>query len=99
MISFPSWVPTREKILLETKIGVSQSYFSMEWSLVKALLCALLLIVQIHEQLACVEEERMDLLELKVLLKSNVNLTRHLFLSENYCVFPEYHKCVLPPLT
>lgn len=51
------------------KIGVSQSFFSMGWSLVKCLLWALLLIVQIHEHRACLEEERM----------SNVNHTNHLF--------------------
>nr|XP_023908206.1 LRR receptor-like serine/threonine-protein kinase FLS2 [Quercus suber] len=51
----------------------------MGWSLVKYLLWALLLIVQIHEHGACLEEERMGLLELKTFLKSNVNHTNHLF--------------------
>nr|POE69300.1 hypothetical protein CFP56_42876 [Quercus suber] len=51
----------------------------MGWSLVKYLLWALLLIVQIHEHGACLEEERMCLLELKAFLKSNVNHTNHLF--------------------
>ncbi|GMY34566.1 receptor like protein 21-like [Fagus crenata] len=52
--------------------GVSQ-YFSMEWPLVKTLLCALLLFVQIHEHRGCIEEERTGLLELKSFLKSNIN--------------------------
>ncbi|XP_065616759.1 receptor-like protein 15 [Quercus suber] len=51
----------------------------MGWSLVKYLLWALLLIVQIHEHRACLEEKRIGLLELKAFLKSNVNHTNHLF--------------------
>ncbi|GMY34568.1 receptor like protein 21-like [Fagus crenata] len=54
--------------------GVSQ-YFSMEWPLVKTLLCALLLFVQIHEHRGCIEEERTGLLELKSFLESNTNST------------------------
>ena len=47
----------------------------MEWPLVKTLLCALLLFVQIHEHRGCIEEERTGLLELKSFLKSNTNST------------------------
>lgn len=55
------------------KLGVSQSYFAMEWPLVKFFLWAFLLFVQIHEHLACIEAERMGLLELKAFLKSTTN--------------------------
>ena len=54
------------------KVGVSQN-FSMGWPLVKSLLWALLLFVQIHEHRACIEEERMSLLELKAFIKSHTN--------------------------
>ena len=37
----------------------------MEWPLEKALLWALVLFVQIHEHRGCIEEERINLLELK----------------------------------
>ncbi|GMY34563.1 receptor-like protein 15 [Fagus crenata] len=47
----------------------------MEWPLVKTLLCALLLFVQIHEHRGCIEEERTGLLELKSFVKSNINYT------------------------
>ncbi|KAM3699504.1 hypothetical protein ACJW31_05G030600 [Castanea mollissima] len=57
------------------KLGVSQSYLSMEWPLVKFLLWALLLFVQIHEHIACIEDERIGLLELKAFLKSKTNHT------------------------
>ncbi|KAL4625741.1 hypothetical protein ACB092_05G046800 [Castanea dentata] len=57
--------------------GVSQN-FSMGWPLVKSLLWALLLFVQIHEHKACIEEERMGLLELKAFLKSYTNYTKPL---------------------
>ena len=57
--------------------GVSQN-FSMGWPLVKSLLWALLLFVQIHEHEACIEEERTGLLELKAFLKSHTNYTKPL---------------------
>ena len=60
------------------KLGVAQSYLSMEWPLVKFLLWALLLFVQIHEHRACIEDERMGLLELKAFLKSKTNHTEPL---------------------
>ena len=60
------------------KLGVSQSYLSMEWPLVKFLLWALLLFVQIHEHRACIEVERKGLLELKAFLKSRTNHTKPL---------------------
>ena len=47
----------------------------MEWPLVKTLLSALLLFVQIHEHRGCIEEERTGLVELKSFLKSNTNST------------------------
>ncbi|KAL4625747.1 hypothetical protein ACB092_05G047200 [Castanea dentata] len=50
----------------------------MGWSLVKSLLWSLLLFVQIHEHRACIEEERMGLLELKAFLKSHTNYTKPL---------------------
>nr|POF04999.1 lrr receptor-like serine/threonine-protein kinase gso1 [Quercus suber] len=50
----------------------------MGWPLVKALLWSLLLFVQIHEHRACIEEERMGLLELKAFLKSHTNYTKPL---------------------
>ena len=46
--------------------------------LVKSLLWSLLLFVQIHERRACIEEERMGLLELKAFLKSHTNYTKPL---------------------
>ena len=60
------------------KLGVSLSYLSMEWPLVKFLLWALLLFVQIHEHIACIEVERMGLLELKSFMKSKTNRTEPL---------------------
>ena len=59
------------------KESVSQN-FSMGWLLVKSLLWALLLFVQIHEHRACIEEERTGLLELKAFLKSHTNYTKPL---------------------
>ena len=56
------------------KVGVSQN-FSMGWPLVKSLLWALLLFVQIHEHGACIEEEGTSLLELKAFIKSHTNST------------------------
>ncbi|KAL4625549.1 hypothetical protein ACB092_05G034300 [Castanea dentata] len=50
----------------------------MGWPLVKSLLWSLLLFVQIHEHRACIEEERMGLLELKAFLKSHTNYTKPL---------------------
>uniref|UniRef100_A0A7N2LN42 Leucine-rich repeat-containing N-terminal plant-type domain-containing protein n=2 Tax=Quercus lobata TaxID=97700 RepID=A0A7N2LN42_QUELO len=50
----------------------------MGWPLVKSLLWALLLCVQIHEHRACIEEERTGLLELKAFLKSHTNYTKPL---------------------
>ena len=50
----------------------------MGWPLVKSLLWSLLLFVQIHEHRACIEEERMGLLELKTFLKSHTNYTKPL---------------------
>ncbi|KAL4625713.1 hypothetical protein ACB092_05G045500 [Castanea dentata] len=50
----------------------------MGWPLVKSLLWSLLLFVQIHEHIACIEEERMGLLELKAFLKSHTNYTKPL---------------------
>ena len=50
----------------------------MGWPLVKSLLWALLLFVQIHEHRACIEEERVSLLELKAFLKSHTNYTKPL---------------------
>ena len=44
----------------------------------KFLLWALLLFVQIHEHNACIEDERMGLLELKTFLKSKTNHTKPL---------------------
>ena len=44
----------------------------------KSLPWALLLFVQIHEHRACIEEERMGLLELKTFLKSHINYTKPL---------------------
>ena len=62
------------------KLGVSLSqYFSMEWPLVKSLLWALLLLVQIHEHRG-IEEERMGFIELKAFLNSNINDTNRLLL-------------------
>ena len=60
------------------KLGVSQSYLSMELPWVKFLLWALLLLVQIHKHIACIEDERMGLLELKAFLKSKTNHTKPL---------------------
>ncbi|KAK4591038.1 hypothetical protein RGQ29_021288 [Quercus rubra] len=48
----------------------------MGWPSVKSLLWSLLLFVQIHEHRACIEEERMGLLELKAFLKSHTNYTK-----------------------
>ncbi|KAK7830115.1 receptor-like protein 15 [Quercus suber] len=48
----------------------------MGWPLVKSLLWSLLLFVQIHEHRACIEEERMGLLEFKSFLKSHTNYTK-----------------------
>nr|XP_023896825.1 uncharacterized protein LOC112008725 [Quercus suber]POE55485.1 hypothetical protein CFP56_68715 [Quercus suber] len=59
------------------KEGVSQK-FLMGWPLVKSLLWVLLLFVQIHEYRACIEEERMVLLELKAFLKSHTKYTKPL---------------------
>ena len=42
----------------------------------KSLLWALLLFVQIYEHRACIEEERVSLLELKAFLKSHTNYTK-----------------------
>ena len=53
----------------------------MEWSLVKSLLWALVLFVQIHEHKGCIEEERIGLLELKAVMKSKSNYTNYLLLS------------------
>ena len=50
----------------------------MEWPLVRSLLWVLALVVHIHELRACIEEERMGLLELKAYLKSNTNYTKPL---------------------
>uniref|UniRef100_A0A7N2LNF8 Leucine-rich repeat-containing N-terminal plant-type domain-containing protein n=2 Tax=Quercus lobata TaxID=97700 RepID=A0A7N2LNF8_QUELO len=50
----------------------------MGWHLVKSLLWALLLFVQIHEHRACIEEERMSLLELKAFIKSHTNYTEYI---------------------
>ena len=50
----------------------------MGWPLVKSLLWALLVFVQIHEHRACIEEERTGLLELKAFLKSHTNYTKPL---------------------
>ena len=60
------------------KLGVSQTYLSMEWPSMKILLWALLIFVQIHEHKACIEDERMGLLELKAFLKSKTNHTKPL---------------------
>ena len=60
------------------KLGVSQSYLSMELPWVKFLLWALLLLVQVHKHIACIEDERMGLLELKAFLKSKTNHTKPL---------------------
>jgi hypothetical protein len=63
------------------KVGVSLSqYFSMEWPLVKSLLWALLLLIQIHEHRGCIGEERMGLIELKAFLNSKNNYTNRLIL-------------------
>ena len=51
----------------------------MGWPLVKSLLWALVLFVQINGHKGCIEEERIGLLELKAFLKSNSNYTTHLF--------------------
>ena len=56
------------------KVGVSQN-FSMGWPLVKSLLWALLLFVQIQEHRACIEEEGTSLLELKSFIKSHTKYT------------------------
>jgi hypothetical protein len=46
----------------------------MEWpSFVKALLLGLLVFLQMHENTACFHEERIALLELKSVLKSNID--------------------------
>nr|XP_023916997.1 receptor-like protein EIX2 [Quercus suber] len=50
----------------------------MEWPLVRSLLWVLVLVAHIHELRACIEEERMGLLELKGYLKSNTNYTKPL---------------------
>ena len=50
----------------------------MGWPLVKSLLWALLLFVQIHEHRACIEEERMSLLELKAFLKFHTHYNKPL---------------------
>ncbi|XP_050289661.1 receptor-like protein 8 [Quercus robur] len=65
------------------KVGASQ-YFSMEWPLVRSLLWVLVLVAHIHELRACIEEERMGLLELKAYLKSNTNYTEPLLPSWVY---------------
>ena len=80
------------------KLGVSQSYLSMEWPLVKFLLWALILFVQIHEHNACIEDERMGLLELKTFLESKTNYTKPLLLtwinvSESDCCSWERVEC------
>ena len=70
----------------------------MEWPLVKSLLWALVLFVQIHGHKGCIEEERIGLLELKAFLKSNSNYTTHLFPSwvngtKSECCYWEGVKC------
>ena len=77
-MTFLSWVLTKKLVQLGMKLGVSQSYLSMEWPLVKFLVWALLLFVQIHEHNACIEDERMCLLELKTFLKFKTNHTKPL---------------------
>jgi hypothetical protein len=48
-------------------------YFSMEWAFVKALLWGLLVFLQFHgHTAACIQEERIALLELKAFLESNI---------------------------
>ncbi|KAG2696662.1 hypothetical protein I3760_07G069200 [Carya illinoinensis] len=44
------------------------------WSLVKCLMWALVIFVQIHEHNGCLEEERVGLLRLKAFLKSNADI-------------------------
>ena len=70
----------------------------MEWPLVKSLLWALVLFVQIHEHRGCIEEERIGLLELKAFMISNSNYTNHLLLSwvngtKSECCYWEGVKC------
>ena len=79
------------------KVGASQ-YFSMEWPLVRSLLWVLVLVAHIHDLKACIEEERMGLLELKAYLKSNTNYTEPLLPSWVYdlkseCCNWEWVKC------
>ena len=50
----------------------------MGWPLVKSLLWALLLFVQIQEHRACIEEEGTSLLELKAFIKSHTNYTEYI---------------------
>ena len=80
------------------KLGVSQSYLSMEWPLVKFSLWDLLLFVQIHEHNACIEDERMGPLELKTFLESKNNYTYPLLptwinVSESECCSWEQVEC------
>ena len=73
----------------------------------KFLQWALLLFVQIHEHNACIEDERMGLLELKTFLKSKTNHTKPLLLiwvndtKSEYCSWEQvkrhYKKKVLWP--
>uniref|UniRef100_A0A7N2LNJ1 Leucine-rich repeat-containing N-terminal plant-type domain-containing protein n=1 Tax=Quercus lobata TaxID=97700 RepID=A0A7N2LNJ1_QUELO len=56
----------------------------MEWPLVRSLLWVLVIFAHIHELRACIEEERMGLLELKAYLKSNTNYTEPLLPSWVY---------------
>ena len=79
------------------KVGVSQN-FSMGWPLVKSLLWALLLFVQIHEHGACIEEEGTSLLELKAFIKSHTNYTEDIlptwvYETKSECCSWEQVKC------
>ncbi|KAG2696238.1 hypothetical protein I3760_07G048900 [Carya illinoinensis] len=55
--------------------GVRQCFpVRRPWSLVKCLMWALVIFVQIHEHKGCLEEERIGLLQLKAFLKSNAEI-------------------------
>ncbi|KAG7969672.1 hypothetical protein I3843_07G043300 [Carya illinoinensis] len=56
-------------------LGVRQCFsVRRPWSLVKCLMWALVIFVQIHEHKGCLEEERIGLLQMKAFLKSHYNI-------------------------
>ncbi|KAG6702629.1 hypothetical protein I3842_07G045100 [Carya illinoinensis] len=60
-------------------LGVRQCFpVRRPWSLVKCLMWALVIFVQIHEHKGCLEEERIGLLRLKAFLKSHYHIGNRL---------------------